>query len=169
MERRFTALVTLCFAAFLFCCVPNARAQGEQNLYFAGASADTNGHVSGSALWAHSVNSVGTYAFTAVDFIPASVKPFTVTTNVAVGISQKIATIDGVSFYAPTSAGISFTGTNTGLAWSTGIGAPIKLHTDKRGFNWYAMPTVRWGQSTAVSGGITPIFGILFGGGSPAS
>lgn len=166
MERAMK-FVVFAIAAVMLLCIP-AQAQ-ESNLYFAGAAYTQGGDhpITGSALWAHSINANGTAAFTAIDIIPASVKPFTFTTNIGVGISQRIATIDGVSIYVPTSAGISFTGNNTGFGWATGLGAPVKIKAGKDGWTWYAMPTLRVAKSTVSGGsGYQPIFGVLFGGGS---
>jgi hypothetical protein len=118
--------------------------------------------IAGSALYAHAINSSGTYAFTMIDALPSTVKPFTVYTNIGVGIAQKIATIDGVAIFVPTAAGISYTGPNAGWAWTTGFGAPIQWKKT----NWYVMPTVRVLKSSVSGGtGYQPILGLLFGWG----
>lgn len=136
---------------------------GVQNLYGAGMSYSVNASpaVAGTALYAHQVNTSGTYAFTAVDATPATLKPFTVTSNIGVGVAQKITTFGKVSIFMPTSAGISWSGTNTGWQWNGGAVATIPL---KNGY--YLMPTVRFLKSSVSAGsGYQPIIGLLFGWG----
>lgn len=130
------------------------------NLYAAGVTYNQSGSpsVAGNALYAHSLNDgTGTYAFTLIDAIPTSRTPFTVTTNVGVGIAQKIVTIGKVPLYIPTSAGISWNGPNTGWAWTTGVMGVIKV----RG-NWRLMPNVRvLNSSVSNQSGVQPIGGVL--------
>src|SRR6185437_4367544 len=124
------------FALVAFASAPAAKAQDVANLYMAGVSYNNGSAtpVAGSALYAHQLNASGTFAFTHVDVIPASVKPFTVTNNIGVGVAQRVATIAGYPIFVPTSAGISYTGSNTGWAWSTGAGVPFRL---KAKSNWF--------------------------------
>lgn len=143
-------------------------AQDVANLYMAGVSYNTGGTpaVAGSALYAHQINTSGTYAFSMFDALPTTYKPFVVTTNIGAGIAQRVATVAGVSIFMPTSAGISFSGTNTGWSWSTGVGAPFKLHANTDGSSWYVMPNVRVLKSSVAGGtGYQPIFGALIGWG----
>lgn len=155
----------LCALLAVVCLSGNCLAQDVSNLYLAGGSYSPGGSPSfaGSALYAHQINASGTYAFTMIDALPASVKPFTVNTNIGIGIAQRVATINGYSIFVPTSAGISYSGTNTGWAWSTGAGVPFRLKPDS---NWYAMPSVRVLKSSVSGGsGYQPIFGLMFGWG----
>ena len=77
--------------------------------------------IAGTGLYAKLINSSsGTWAFTVIDALPTTLKPFSVTNNVGVGIGQKVVTINGIPIYVPTTAGISWTGTNTGWQGSTG-------------------------------------------------
>ena len=134
-----------------------------QNIYAAGASYSINASpaIAGTALYAHSLNTVGTYAFTAVDALPATVKPFTVTTNIGGGIAQKVFTLGNVPIYMPTAAGISWSGTNTGWQWSGGGLAAIHVKG-----SYYLMPSVRFLKSSVSGGtGYQPIFGVLVGWG----
>lgn len=136
-----------------------------QNIYAGGVSWNQSATpaVAGTALYAHAVDSSGTYAFTAVDVLPTSVKPFTVTTNVGVGIAQKLFSIGKVPIFVPTTAGVSWSGTNTGWAWSTGALASIKLGAKK---NWRFFPMFRVARSNVSSGsGVQPIIGVAFGWG----
>ncbi len=143
--------------------LPVAPATGLQNLYAAGASYSINAKpgVAGTGLYAHLVAGTGTYAFTAVDALPNTTKPFTVTSNIGVGIAQKLTTVGKVGIYLPTAAGISWSGANTGWQWNGGAAATIPL---KNGY--LLMPTVRFLKSSVSGGtGYQPIFGILFGWG----
>jgi len=136
-----------------------------QNLYAAGVSWNQAGSpsVAGTALFAHLVNDgSGTYAFAVYDALPQNTHPFTVTSNVGTGIAQQVFKIGNTPVFIPTSAGVSFTGSNTGWSWSTGVGVPIKLGKG----SWYAMPTVRVIKSSVAGGtGYQPIASILFGWG----
>lgn len=149
--------------------VPHAApAQSISNLYAVGVSGSPGASpaLAGTALYAHQISAdsaPGMYAFTVMDILPASAKPFTVTTNVGAGIAQKIATIDGLPVLIPTTAGISLTGTNTGWAWTTGAAVPFRA---KAGSNWYLVPSVRVLKSSVGGGGYQPIFGLLIGWGS---
>jgi hypothetical protein len=132
---------------------------GVQNIYAAGASYSINASpsVAGTALYAHSLNSAGTYAFTVVDALPATIKPFTVTTNIGAGIAQKLFTLGKIPVYVPTAAGISWSGTNTGWQWSGGGLASIHVKG-----NYYLMPSVRFLKSSVSGGtGYQPILGLL--------
>ena len=136
-----------------------ATPTGVQNIYAAGASYSINASpaVAGTALYAHSLNSAGTYAFTAIDALPATLKPFTVTSNIGVGIAQKIFTLGSIPVYMPTAAGISWSGTNTGWQWSGGGLASIHVKG-----NYYLMPSVRFLKSSVSGGtGYQPIIGLL--------
>lgn len=138
-------------------------AAGPANIYAAGISyhAGASPAVAGTALYVHLVASPGTYAFTAIDALPASARPFVVTTNVSAGIAQKLATIAGVPIYVPASAGFSFSGANAGWAWSGGGMAVIRV---KGGL---LMPNVRFVKSSVSGGaGYGVVAGVLFGWGS---
>lgn len=155
----------------LFACAVVAPAQNVSNIYLAGGSYSEGASpaFAASLFYAHQVSpdtAPGTYAFTSVDVLPNGTKPGTVTTNVAVGVAQRIATIAGVPIFAPTSAGISLNGTNAGWAWATGVGAPFKLKASADGGGWYVMPTIRVLKSSVSGGtGYQPIFGLQFGWG----
>jgi hypothetical protein len=161
----------LCFAAVLVSFIAsNAVAQNPaptpplSNIYAVGTSWSPGAQpaVAGTGLYAHIISDgTGTYAFTVVDALPISVKPFTVSTSIGAGIAQKVFTIGKVNFYIPTAAGISYSGTNTGWAWSTGGIAAIPLKN-----NVFLMPTVRVQKSSVSNGaGYQPIVGLLIGWG----
>lgn len=152
--------------ALLFALPFMSHAQGVNNLYMAGVSYNSNGNpqVAGTAMYAHQINTSGTYAFSVYDAMPNTVKPLTVTSNIGVGIAQKVLTIDGHDLFMPTSAGISYTGTNTGWSWSAGAGVPFKFRAAADGGAWYIMPIVRVVKSSVANGtGYQPIVTLTFG------
>lgn len=134
------------------------------NIYAGGISFNSGAspRIAGTGLYARLLSDgSGTYAFTVVDALPVSVKPFTVNTNFGLGIAQKLVTIGKVPIFVPTSAGVSYNGVNTGWAWSTGALASVKVKD-----NWRVMPNVRIVKSSVSNGaGYQPIVGVLFGWG----
>lgn len=140
--------------------LPNAP-KPANNIYAAGVSYNQAGtpQIAGTALYAHVVDATtGTYAFTALDALPTSTKPFTVTTNIGAGISQKIFTIGNTVIFAPVATGFSFTGSNSGWQWNGGLLASIPY----RKIN--LMPNVRFLKSSVSNGsGYQPIAGLLIG------
>lgn len=155
--KHVLAVSLLIFALVLPC--------AAQTNLFAGGVSYNNGAspaIAGTGLYARLVSDAGTYAFTAVDALPASVKPFTVTTQVSAGIAQRVLTINNVGIYVPTSAGISYNGTNTGWAWTTGALASVPIAGP-----WRVMPNVRLVKSSVSGGaGYQIIAGVMFGWGS---
>lgn len=144
---------------------PTPAPTSPANIYAAGISFNNSGSpsIAGTGMYARLISDgSGTYAFTVVDALPASLKPFTVTTNIGAGIAQKVVTLGSVPIFIPTSAGISYNGTNTGWAWSTGAIASIKIKG-----NWRVFPNVRIVKSSVSAGsGYQPIVGVLFGWGN---
>ena len=133
------------------------------NIYAAGASYNVGATpaVAGTALYAHQVISDGTYAFTAIDALPNTLKPLTVSSNIGVGIAQKVATVGKIDIYMPTAAGIQWSGANTGWQWSGGGIAAIRIKGD-----YFVMPSVRFLKGSVSGGtGYQPIVGVLFGWG----
>lgn len=135
------------------------------NIYAAGVSWNQNAtpSVAGTALYARlASDGTGTYLFTVVDALPTSTKPFTLTTDFSAGIAQKVFTLGKVPIFIPTSAGVSFSGSNTGWDWSTGAMAAVKLGKG----NWRLFPVVRIARSNVSGGsGVQPIVGVMFGWG----
>jgi hypothetical protein len=163
MKKFFAGIALLALSTLAFAQTAPATPAPIQNLYAAGVSWNgaASPSVAGSGLYAHLLTG-GTYAFTHVDAVPASVKPFTVTTNIGVGVAQKIATIGKYNVYVPTAAGVSFNGSNAGWQWNTGAGVAIPIGTK----GYYLMPTVRVLESNVSGGaGVQPIVGVLFGWG----
>lgn len=133
-------------------------------LYAGGISFNNAGSpsIAGTGLYARLLSSAsGTYAFTAVDALPTNLKPFQVTTNFSGGVAQKVFSVGKIPIFVPTAAGVSYNGTNTGWAWSTGGMASIKLKG-----NWKLLPAVRIAKSSVSNGtGYQPIVGLLVGWG----
>lgn len=160
MKLRIFALSVV---ALLLLTAVSGFAQDDTNLYAAGLSYNNGASpaVSGTGLYAHKVADTGTYAFTAVDVLPTNVKPFTINTSFSAGVAQRAFTIGKVAVFIPTSAGISYNGTNTGWAWTTGAMAVIPLKN-----NWRLLPNVRLVKSSISGGaGYQPVVGFMFGWG----
>ena len=157
--KKFILFLVLCFAASCF--GQSAPAAPSTNIYAVGVSYNQGSSpaVAGTALWAHSVSDSGTFAFTVVDILPLGYHPFAVTTNVGVGVAQKLFTVHGLDVYGSGSAGLSVNGSNTGWAWTSGalIDVPVK------GGKYHLMPNVRLLKSSIGNGaGYQPILGILY-------
>jgi hypothetical protein len=166
-----SSLVPVIAVLCLFLFVGNSMAQTApaqatpapiQNMYAAGASynaGETGAQaVAGTVLYAHLVANTSTYAFSVVDAVPNTLKPFTVNTNISAGVAQKVATVAGFDIFVPTAAGVSFNGTNTGWNWNTGVLASFKVKG-----SYYLMPTIRLEKSSVGGAGYQPIVGVLFG------
>lgn len=157
--------VALVLMALLF--APQAKAQTATsppaNFYAAGVSYNPSASPSfaGTLLAAKNITISGSnqLGFTVVDVLPVDLKTLKVSTNIGIGDALKLATIAGHNVYAPTSAGITYTGGNAGWNWSTGIAVPVKI----RSGNWYAVPNVRVLKSSVSTYQLIP--GVLFGWG----
>lgn len=137
-----------------------------QNLYAAGASYNPGASpsIAGTALYAHYLTGSGTgttYAFTVVDALPESVKPFEITTNVGAGIAEQVATFDGIPIFVPTSAGVQWSGSNVGWQWNGGAMALVRVKA-----NYYLVPSLRFLKGSVSGGsGYQVIAGLEFGWG----
>lgn len=154
-------LFALALFALSLSLLPTA-ARAQDNFAAAGVSYSPGASpaVAGTGLYARLVAGTGTWAFTAVDALPGTMKPFTVTTQFSAGIAQKVLDINSIPIYVPTSAGISYTGANTGWAWSTGAMAVVPIGKTK----WRAAPNVRLVKSSVSNGaGYQVIAGLMFG------
>lgn len=141
----------------------NTGAGEVQNLYAAGVTYNVGATpaIAGTGLYAHRMLEAGTYAFTAVDALPNTLKPFTVSTNVGAGVAQRIATIGKFPIYVPTAVGVSWNGGNTGWQWNAGALTSIAIKG-----NYRVLPCVRVLKSSVTGGtGYQPIIGVLFGWG----
>lgn len=136
-------------AAFAFIALsggPRVQAQQLTDIYGIGLSANPGQQpsVSGTALWAHRLNDAGTYAGSIVDFLPQTVKPIVVNTNVGAFVAQKVATIAGHDLYATGSTGIGVSGGNVGWNYTGGGAMFFKLPKP----NWFLSANVRFSKST---------------------
>ena len=141
--------------------IPTLHAQAVTNFYAAGATYNVNASpsVAGTVLYAKKLADSNTYAFTALDMVPNTVKPYTVTTNMGVGVAQKLTTIGKVDIFTPLAAGISTSGPNLGWQYNFGIMPTIRIKGP-----YYIAPTVRFNKSSVSNGtGVQPLIGILFG------
>lgn len=142
---------------------PLIHSQDVTQMYAIGPSYSVNAtpSVAGTGLYAHVVTDSGGYAFTVIDALPNTFKPFTVNTNIGAGFAQRVMTFGKVPVYVPTAAGISWNGTNTGWQWNGGAIAAIKIKG-----NYFVMPSVRFLKSSVSNGsGYQPIIGVMFGWG----
>src|ERR1039457_6907510 len=133
------------------------------NLYAAGVSYNINGQpsIAGTAMYAHYIVSPGTYTFDVIDVLPNTIKPFSVTSNIGMGLAQKMFSIGRVNIFMPTAAGISWSGANTGWQWTGGVAVTVHLKTGS-----YLVPTVRFVKSSVSGGsGYQPIIGVAYGWG----
>jgi len=163
--RKFASLAAAAVLCLSFSTMIRAQAPAApiQNLYAAGASysAGASGaqSVAGTALYAHQLGDTGTYAFTVLDAVPNTLRPFTVNTNIGIGVAQKVATIHGLDVFSPIAAGFSFNGQNVGWNWNGGAMVPIPFK------GYYILPSVRFLKSSIGGSGYQPILGIGFGWG----
>jgi hypothetical protein len=148
-------------AAFLFA---SFLAFSQDTQFAAAGISGQPGSIAGTALYARALGaSSGTFAFTVIDAVPASLKPFVVNTNTAVGISQKVFTLSigglSVPVFVPTAAGIAWSGSNSGWNWSIGGMAVIPIGRT----NWRVAPTFRALKASVGGSGYQPIIGVLVG------
>lgn len=143
--------------------IPGTPTVPVANLYAGGVSYSVGATpaIAGTGLYAHAVSDEGLYAFTVIDALPNTLKPFTVSSNMGAGIAQKLFTVGKVPVYAPTAAGISWNGGNTGWQWNGGVIASVHIRGD-----YYILPSVRFLKSSVSGGtGYQVITGLLFGWG----
>lgn len=161
--KKLLVLSVLLFAVAMIVPAASAQSADISNLYAGGVSYNPGATpaIAGTGLWAHKVADTNTYAFTAVDALPTTLKPLVVNTNFSAGIAQKVLTIGKIPIFVPASAGVSYNGSNTGWAWTTGAMAAIKFKS-----NYYLCPNVRLVKSSVSGGtGYQPVIGVLFGWG----
>jgi hypothetical protein len=113
----------------------------------------------GSLLYARqALPASGTWVFANGDFLPNTLKPFTVTNNIGTGIAQKVADFGTTPIFCITRAGVSWTGTNTGYQFNGGCLAAFKVK------NILIMPSGRFLKSSVSNGtGYQPIIGVYVG------
>jgi hypothetical protein len=62
----------------------------------------------------------GLYSFNLVDITPSTYKPFTITTNITIGLAQYMRTVGPARIYTVATAGVGAGGNTAGLAWTAG-------------------------------------------------
>ena len=118
-----------------------AQAPPLNNFAAAGVSWQPGGTpaVAGTGLYARLLpTDSGTYAFSVVDAVPTSFRPFAVATSVSTGLAQRVFRLAGADVFIPTAAGVSYSGNNTGWSWSTGGLVSVKVKN-----SWRVMPCAR--------------------------
>jgi hypothetical protein len=162
-------LVTAVFAVASLACAqtaaPAAPPAPIQTGYAGGISYNPGADkpVAGTGLFFHAIAGSNTYAFSAVDAVPATLKPFTISTNVGVGVAQKVARIGGIDVFAPVATGVEFTGQNVGWQWNGGALAVIPIKNSR----YFVAPNLRFLKGSVTSGsGYQVIAGVLFGFGT---
>jgi hypothetical protein len=163
--KAISLLLSLCvLAAIAAAQTPTPTPLPEpDNAYMGGVTVNPGASpaVAGTGIYARRV-AEGTFAFTVIDALPTTVKPFTVVTNVGIGVAKRVLTIAGIPIYVPASGDISWTGNHVGWAWSTGGLAWIPL--GKRG--WAIAPQCRLLKSSISGGsGYGVMGGVLLGWG----
>lgn len=123
------------------------------------ASAAASQQIAGTAMYARQQTTGGTYAFTVVDAVPTTYKPFTVNTNFGVGVAQRVFALNDWTVYGTTAAGPSWSGANTGWAWT---GGGIATHPLKSKY-WYGLSARVVRSSVNNNSGSQFIFGVMFG------
>lgn len=160
MKKIFVLFAVVCALA----CFGLAQSlpDAPSNVYAFGPSFNSSAtaRVAGTALYARLLNAdSGTYEFNVVDILPNTTKPFTVTTNVGVGVAQKLFSIGKFPIFVPASVNLSVNGSNTGWGWSGGALTSIKLKNE-----WHAYPNFRVVKSSVSNGtGYQPIIGLFVG------
>lgn len=150
------SLLLLCTVATFAQSTPPPSAPLPNNIYSIGGS--YNNGVTPSyavtAMYAKLLNAdAGTYGFTVLDILPISVKPATISTNIGVGIAQRVLTLpNGVNIFAPVDAGVSITGTNTGWSWTGGLLADYNLKKKGIPTVYHLQPNVRFIKSSVSNG-----------------
>lgn len=141
--------------------VTNIPPADGNNIYAIGMNYSVNASpgIAGSLLYARrAIESTDTWAFTNADFLPNTIKPFTVTNNIGAGLAQKVFSFGNVPVYCITGAGVSWTGSNTGFQYNGGCMATIKYKSIM------FMPAGRFLKSSVSNGtGYQPIVGLYVG------
>jgi hypothetical protein len=132
------------------------------NIFTAGLSYNSGAapNVAGTAMYDRLVSGSSTYAFTVLDMFPGS--KGAVLTNLSTGVAQKVVTIAGYPIFTLGGVGGSFTGSNAGWNWNTGVQTIIPLKT---GSTWMFMPSLRFVSPSVGTPGVVPIVGLQVGWG----
>ena len=153
--------------------IPNAPAPQLKDIYGAGLAYSGTTHVAGSAFEAHLLTG-NTYTFTDFIAVPSTQtvkttdsatgavtasKSLGVSTNIGVGVAQKLVDFGKFPIYTTGTGGISWTGSDTSWQFNYGATSAIHLKGDYYLFPWVgglSSPTV---GGTKIEGGIDFAFG----------
>jgi len=92
------------------------------NIYAFGPTFNPNATpvISGTAFYGRKLDDKGTYAIAGMDIMTGSTAPFTVTSNPFTGVAQQFYSSGRLHVFATPSAGLSYSGTNTGYSYALG-------------------------------------------------
>lgn len=146
----------------LFCAaLSRAQTAPTADIYAVGGSyaSSASPSIAGSAMVAHLMTPANTWAFAVFDALPPQAHEKTIGTSISMGVAQQIGTILGVKLFVPTAAGISYTGSNTGWEWTTGVLGSVPLGKSR----WRLLPNVRFLKASVGNQGVETILGLWFG------
>jgi len=169
--RRIILLTALLFVAACVVYAQTPTPTTTSNLYGLGSSWNNGaspsvagtgfyGHRVANATTASTVTGAGTvpgtsyptFAVTFLDVLPIAIKPFTVSTNVSVGVAQQVLSYNGISFAVLAAAGGSFTGTNSGWDWTGGVNAIYRIKKAGVPTHFGVWGGTRWLKSSVSNG-----------------
>jgi len=130
-------MTKLALATILFCTLGHAQIIGGGVSYNQSGSPS----IAGTGIYAKELTS-GLWSFSLLDVIPTSTAPVTLTTQLSTGIGQRLFTVKSWQIFAPTTTGITWTGSNTGWTWTSGLMGIREIK------GRLVMPNVRWIKST---------------------
>ncbi len=121
--------------------------------------------LAGTGMYGRLMNaSTGTYGFTVLDILPVSATPVIVTTNVGVGVAQRVLNINDVNLFGVLSTGLTVSGANAGWNWTGGGLVDIPIKKSGVPTRWHIMPNVRFVKANVPNGaGYQLIFGGMVG------
>jgi hypothetical protein len=92
------------------------------NIYAFGLTYNPNASpvVAGTGLYGRLVDNKGTYAVAVLDVVPTTAQPYTITTNPSAGVAQEFYAHANLKVFVTPSAGLSYSGTNTGYSYAMG-------------------------------------------------
>lgn len=101
---------------------PNPTEALPNNIYAFGLTFNPNASpvVAGTGLYGRLVDSKGTYAIAVLDVVPTTTAPYTITTNPSAGVAQEFYANAKLKVFVTPSAGLSYSGTNTGYSYALG-------------------------------------------------
>ncbi len=98
------------------------RTSLPNDVYAFGITANPNASpvVAGTGLYGRALDAKGTYAIAVLDVMGTTSSPYTVTTNPSAGVAQIFINNGNLKVFVTPSAGLSYTGSNTGYSYALG-------------------------------------------------